>query len=101
MTLENYSPVLVEINKLVEVYRDRPIEIPLIHHEIKEVKVIEEKVVAIENRETEIKEIHVHSDKIVEKDNLVMKTDIQNHIETRVDVVDRFEEKIIPITSTI
>jgi len=27
-------PVLVEVNKLIEVFRDRLIEIPLIHHEI-------------------------------------------------------------------
>jgi hypothetical protein len=30
VTVDNYIPVLVEVNKLVEVERDRPIEIPLI-----------------------------------------------------------------------
>lgn len=52
VTVENVVPVIVEVNKLVEVFRDRPIEIPLIHYETQEVKVIEEKVVAIENRDT-------------------------------------------------
>ena len=64
-------------------------------------KCIEEKVVAIENRDTEIKEIVVNQDKIVEKDNLITKTDIHNHIEGNVQIVDRFEEKIVPVTSTI
>lgn len=30
VTVENIIPVLVEVNKFVEVFRDRPIEIPLI-----------------------------------------------------------------------
>jgi hypothetical protein len=49
----------------VEVYRDRAIEIPLIHYETQEVKVIEEKVISIEHRDTQIKEVATSHDKIV------------------------------------
>lgn len=38
VTVENVIPVLVECNQIVQEFRDRPIEIPLIHKEIEEIK---------------------------------------------------------------
>lgn len=101
ITVENQFPVLVEVNKLVEVYRDRPIEIPLIHNEIQEVKVTEEKVVAIEHVVTEIKEVPTSHDRIIEQEKLITKTDIRNHIEIQNKIVDRYEDKIVPITTSL
>lgn len=40
-------------------------------------------------------------EKIVEKDNFIQKTDTRNLIETRNQIVDRFEEKVIPVHSTV
>lgn len=63
----------MKVNQIIESFRDRPIEIPIIHQEIVEVQVIEEKVVAIEKVNTQVKEIVVNREKIVEKDNLIIK----------------------------
>ena len=37
----------------------------------------------------------------VDQEKLIIKTDIQNHIETRVETVDRYEDKIVPVTSCV
>lgn len=93
-------PVITRINQVVESIRERPIEIPLVHQEIKEVQIIEEKVVGVERRDVEVKEVVVERERIVEKDNMMVRTDTKNVIETRMQVVDRFEEKVVPVFST-
>jgi hypothetical protein len=85
------NPILVRVNTLIESFRDRPVEIPIIHQEVVEVQAIEEKIVAVEKRDVEIREVVVYKDKIVEKDNLIVKTDNKNYIETRIQQVDRYE----------
>ena len=62
---------------------------------------IEEKIVAIEKNATEIKEVIVHKDKIVEKDNFILRTDVRNQVERQVQLVDRFEERVVPVHSTV
>jgi hypothetical protein len=57
--------------------------------------------VAIEKNATEIKEVAVYRDKIVEKDNFILKTDVRNQIESKLQIVDRFEEKVVPVYSTV
>jgi len=57
--------------------------------------------VAVEKNATEIKEVIVYKDKIVEKDNFILKTDIRNQISNQLKVVDRFEEKVVPVHSTV
>ena len=61
----------------------------------------EEKIVGIERRDTEIREVEVHNDRIIEQEKLIIKTDIRNHIEAQGQVIDRYEEKIVPITTSI
>ncbi len=56
---------------------------------------------AVEKNATEIKEVIVYKDKIVEKDNFILKTDIRNQISNQLKVVDRFEEKVVPVHSTV
>lgn len=70
------------------------------HQEVKTVEVFEEKVVAIEQRDVEVKEVVVYKDKIVEKDNMIVKTDINNVIETKLQTVDLFQEKVVPVMSS-
>ena len=38
---------------------------------------------------------------MVEKDNFILKTDVRNQIETKLQIVDRFEERIVPVHSTV
>lgn len=57
VTVENVIPMLVEINKVVECFRDRPIEIPVLEQVIKEVPVVEEKIVSIVHKDTDVKEV--------------------------------------------
>ena len=64
-------------------------------------KTIEEKVVAIEHKEVIAKEVEVHNDRIVEKERLTIKTDTRNQIQNEIQIVDRFEDRIVPITATI
>lgn len=62
---------------------------------------IEEKIVTIEKIVQQIKQVNVSHDVIVEKDKLIQTTDIKNQIETKINTVDRYEEKLVPVhTST-
>lgn len=61
----------------------------------------EEKIVAVERRDTEIKEVVVNKDRIVEKDKLIIKENTRNYIETKLQVVDRYEEKIVPVNTSV
>jgi len=65
------------------------------------VEIIEEKVIAVEKRDCEVKEIVLYKDKIVEKETFNVKTDVKNYIETKLQVVDRVEDKIIPVFSSV
>lgn len=40
-------------------------------------------------------------DRIVEQEKLITKTDIKNQIETQIQTVDRYEDKIVPITTSL
>ena len=101
VTVENNIPVLVEINNIVERNTYKPINIFMREEEIKEISIIEEKIISIETKDTQIKEIECFKDRIIEQDKFVIKTDIRNQIENQVQVVDRYEEKIVPITTCI
>lgn len=94
-------PIIVRVNQIIESIRERPVEIPIIHQEIQTVEVIEEKVVAVEKRDTEVKEVVVYRDKIIEKDRLIQKTDTKNYIETKLQIVDRMEDRVIPVFSSV
>lgn len=94
------NPIIVRVNQVIESFRDRPIEIPIIHQEIIEVNTIEEKVVAIEKNQTQIKEVIVTKDKFVKQDNLIIKENTKNYIETKAQIVDRFEERVVPVFSS-
>lgn len=61
----------------------------------------EEKIVAVERRDTEIKEVVANKDKIVEREKLIIKENIKNYIETKAQIVDRYEERIVPVNTTI
>ena len=37
---------------------------------------------------------------MVEKDNFILKTDVINQIETKLQIVYRFEERIVPVHSS-
>lgn len=91
----------MRVNQIIESIRERPVEIPIIHQEIQTVEVIEEKVVAVEKRDTEVKEVVVYRDKIIEKDRLIQKTDTKNYIETKLQIVDRMEDRVIPVFSSV
>ncbi len=56
---------------------------------------------AVERNNTEVKEVVVNRDRIVEKDKLIIKENSKNYIETKIQAVDRYEERIVPITTTI
>jgi len=38
---------------------------------------------------------------MVEKDNFISRTDVRNQIERQLQIVDRFEERIVPVHSTV
>lgn len=38
---------------------------------------------------------------MVEKDNFILKTDIRNQVNNQLQVVDRFEERVVPVYSTV
>ena len=56
---------------------------------------------AVERRDTEVKEVVVNRDRIQERDKLVVKENTKNYIETRAQVVDRYEERVIPVNTTV
>lgn len=58
---------------------------------------IEEKIIAVDKLETEIREVIVNKDKIVERDNFITKTDTKNYVESKLQIVDRYEDKICPV----
>ncbi len=95
------NPVVVKVNQVIEAIREKIVEIPVIQQEIVQVPIMEEKIVAIEKLATEIREVIVYKDKIVEKDNLILKTDVRNQIENKLQIVDRFEQRIVPVHSTV
>jgi len=43
----------------------------------------------------------VYRDKAVEKQVFIQKTDIKNHIETTLKIVEKIQERVVPIYSTI
>jgi len=90
-------PFIVPVNSIVESIRERPVEIPIVHQEIKEEKVIEEKVVAVERRDTQIKEVTVNRDRYIEKEKLIVKEDIRNYIQTQIKEIQCIQDKVVPV----
>lgn len=93
--------MIVKANQIIEAIKEKVIEIPVIHQEILQVPTIEEKIVAVQARDTQIKEVVVNRDKIVEVDRFVSKTNTNNYVQDNVKVVERFEDRSIPIFSTV
>lgn len=56
---------------------------------------------AVKSGDTEIKEVVIHRDKIVEVDRYVEKNNVTNYIENSVQIVDRYEDRSIPVFSTV
>lgn len=90
-------PFIVPVNSIVESIKERPVEIPIVHQEIKEEKVIEEKVVAVERRDTQIKEVTVNRDRYIEKEKLIVKEDIRNYIQTQIKEIQCIQDKVVPV----
>ena len=61
----------------------------------------EEKIVAVERKDTEVREVVVNRDKIVEKDRLIIKENTKNFIETKIQAVECFRDKIVPINTSV
>jgi len=99
--LEVNNPVMVKCNQIVESIIERAYEIPIIQEKIIEVPTIEEKIVAVERSNTEVREVIVNKDKIVEQQVFIERTNTINVIEGQLQVVDRYEEKVIPVFSTV
>lgn len=51
--------------------------------------------------DTQVKEIVVNRDRIVEKDKFIVKENTKNLIQTQLQVVDRYEEKIVPVNTSV
>jgi len=90
-------PFIVPVNSIVESIKERPVEIPIVHQEIKEEKVIEEKVVAVERRDAQIKEVTVNRDRYIEKEKLIVKEDIRNYIQTQIKEIQCIQDKVVPV----
>jgi hypothetical protein len=99
--LEVITPIIVKANQIIESIREKTVEIPVIHQEILQVPTLEEKIVAVQSNNTQIKEVIVNRDKIVEVDRFITKTDTRNFIQESIKTVDRFEDRSIPIFSTV
>ncbi len=46
-----------------------------------------------------LKIVELIKDKFIETQKYIEKTNIQNNIETKYETVDRFEEKLVPVSS--
>lgn len=56
---------------------------------------------AVDKRDTQVKEVVVNRDRIVEKDKFIVKENSTNYIQTQMQVVDRYEEKIVPVNTSV
>jgi hypothetical protein len=65
------------------------------------VPTLQEKIVAVQSNNTQVKEVVVNRDKIVEVEKLITKTDTQNYIQDQIKTIDRFEDRSIPVFSTV
>ena len=99
--VEVLIPHIVQVNKIVEQLIEKVVQIPVIQEVIKEVEIIKEKIVQVHTAETQIKEIEVVRDKIVQVPQVVEIAQTRNFVETNLQVVERFEEREVPIYSTI
>ena len=99
--LEVIVPQLVRVNQIIEQLVEKIVQIPVINEVIKEVEVIKEKIVQVHTDNTQIKEVEVFRDKIVQVPQVVEINQTKNFIETTLQVVERFEEREVPIYSTV
>ena len=99
--LEVIVPQLVRVNQIVEQLVEKVVSIPVIQEVIKEVEVIREKVVQVHTDNTQIKEVEVVRDKVVQVPQVVEIAQTRNFVETNLQVVERFEEREVPIYSTV
>ncbi len=99
--LETIVPQLVKVHEVVKEFVDKVVEIPIREEIIKEVQVEIEKVVQVAVENTNVQQIEVIKEKPVEVQKIVEVVNSQNYIESQVQVVDRFEQKEVPVYTTV
>lgn len=100
-TLEKIVPHLIRVNNIVETFIEKIISIPFREEVIKTIETNTEKIVPVKETGNQITTVEVFRDKIIEIEKLVEIAQIQNFVTKELEVIERFEEKEIPIFSTI
>ena len=99
--LEVLVPQLIKVNQIIERLVEKIVPITTIREVIKEITTNSEKIVAVNNTNTQIKEVQVFRDKIIEVPKVVEISSTKNFVETQLQVVDRYEQKEIPVYSSV
>ena len=89
------------MNQIIERLVEKIVPVNIVREVIKEVMTNSEKIVAVNNGNTQIKEVQVFRDKIIEVPQIKEINSVKNYVETQLQVVDRFEQKEIPIFSSV
>lgn len=82
-------------------YVDKIIAVPVVQEVIKEVHVEQEKIVGVVTRDTEVKEVPTVTEKTVLVEKFKEFYNTVNHVEREIQVVDRYEQKEVPVYTTV
>lgn len=99
--LEVLVPQLIKVNQVIEKLVEKIVPVNVVKEVIKEITTNNEKIVAINSGNTQVKEVEVFRDKIIEVPKVVEIPSTKNVFETQLQVVDRIEQKEIPIYSSV
>ena len=99
--LETMVPQLVKVHEIIKEYIDKIVAVHTREEIIKQVTVEVEKIVQITNTDVEYREIEVIKNVPITNEVFKEYTNIVNHIERDVQVVDRFEQKEVAVYTTV
>ena len=99
--LETIVPQLVKVHEVIKEYIDKVVPVTVREEVIKEVPVDIERIVQVNSNYTEVKEVPTVRDRVVEVDRFKEVTNTQNYIERDIQVVDRYEQKEVPVYNTV
>lgn len=94
-------PQLVRVNQVYENTTSKTVAVPVIQEVIKEVNVNVEKIIAVNSQVPEVHQIEVFRDKIVQVQQMKEVSNTNNYITKELQVVDRYEQRELPVYSTI
>ncbi len=99
--LETIVPQLVKVHEVIKEYIEKIVEVRFREEIIKEVQVEVEKIVQVSSKDVDIKEVQIIKEKIVEVPKVIEIIKTNNYIQNQLQVVDRFEQRSVPVYTTV